>query len=67
MANGWERLLGTLRGSPEVSEPAEKKPEVSTPEETPQGDSAVIQSGKPKRTRKTKPKGEQQEGTQQDA
>lgn len=62
MANGWERLLETVMANPSapVGEPDDKKPEV--PEETPQGDSAVIQvAPKAKRTRKTKPKEEQQD------
>lgn len=63
MANGWERLLVSLRetnGSPAAATADDKKPEV--PEETPQGDSAVIQAApKAKRTRKTKPKEEQQD------
>lgn len=70
MANGWERLLRslqekTLGGAADVSDT--KKPEAVTPEETPQGDSAVSQSApSAKRTRKTKPKVEQQAASEQD-
>lgn len=74
MANGWERLLRslqekTLGGAAEVPE---KKPEAVTPEETPQGDSAVVKAAPSdmppvtKRTRKTKPKVEQQAADEQD-
>ena len=68
MANGWERLLRSIQEKTSgATAPDDKKPE-ATPEETPQGDSAVVQAAPVvKRTRNTKPKVEQQTEQQQDA
>ena len=58
--NGWERLLGTLKANPEGSLADTQEEEKQVLQETPQGDSAVVQAAPvAKRTRKTKPKVEQ--------